>query len=148
MHGSLGRLLSILHRQAQVYINYVLKELNITAAEYAFLLCLYKKDGMTQEDLSTYLYIDKSATTRAIKSLEEKGYVFKNKDNADKRFNRIYLTPKAKEYKDEIRQKVRRWVEFLTEGLDKETVNVVISVLERMVDKVEQTDLKKAMEEL
>jgi DNA-binding MarR family transcriptional regulator len=148
LHGSLGRLLSILHRQAQVYINYVLKELNITAAEYAFLLCLYKKDGMTQEDLSTYLYIDKSATTRAIKSLEEKGYVFKNKDNADKRFNRIYLTPKAKEYKDEIRQKVRRWVEFLTEGLDKETVNVVISVLERMVDKVEQTDLKKAMEEL
>jgi len=145
---SFGRLMSILHRQKQVYINYSLKEFCITSAEYSFLLYLYGKDGATQDELSSYLYIDKSATARAIKSLEQKGYVIKDKDNADKRFNRIYLTGKAKDCKDEIWQRIRSWGEFLTEGMDEETIGIILTALENMVDKVERTSLKKTMEEL
>jgi len=146
MQKAIGRLVSILHRQSQVYINYALREFDITSAEYSFLLHLYKKDGLTQDDLSGYLYIDKSATARAIKSLEQKGYVIRDKDDADKRCNRVYLSDKAKRYKDEIRKRIWRWSEFLTEELDEESVDMVLSVLQKMVDKVERTDLKKEME--
>ncbi|MBA1334929.1 MAG: hypothetical protein HPY66_0550 [Firmicutes bacterium] len=146
MKKAIGRLVSILHRQSQVYINYTLKEFDITSAEYSFLLRLYNKDGITQDDLSAYLYIDKSATARAIKSLEQKGYVIRDKDDADKRFNRVYLSDKAMLYKDEIRKRVWQWSEFLTEELDEETVDMVLSVLQKMVDKVERTNLKKKME--
>ncbi len=148
MKRNFGRLMSILHRQKQVYINYSLKEFNITSAEYSFLLYLYRKDSATQDELSSYLYIDKSATARAVKSLEQKGYVTKSKDDRDKRFNRIILTDKAKKHEDEIRQRILRWGEFLTEGLDEETIDIILTVLENMVDKVERTNLKKAMEEL
>ncbi|KUO77708.1 MAG: hypothetical protein APF77_13280 [Clostridia bacterium BRH_c25] len=148
MEKSIGRLLSILHRQSQIYINYSLKDFDITSAEYAFLMYLYRKDMATQDELSSYLYIDKSATARAIKSLEEKGYIIREKDHTDKRFNRVYLSDKAKIHKDEIRQRVWRWSEFLTEGIDAESIDEVLSVLENMVGKVERTDLKKTMEEL
>lgn len=63
---SIGRLIAILHRQSQIYINCTLKKFNITSAEYSFLLYLYKKNGATQDEMSTYMYIDKSATNRAI----------------------------------------------------------------------------------
>jgi DNA-binding MarR family transcriptional regulator len=142
----IGRLVSILHRQSQIYFNYALKEYNITSAEYAFLMYLYRQDGLTQEELSSYLYIDKSATHRAIKSLEKKGYVIKAKDDEDKRYNRVYLSAKAKELKDEIRQRVRRWSEYLREGLEPETVNIVSDVLEKMVAKVEKTNLRRLLE--
>lgn len=142
---NIGRLISILHRQAQIYINYALKEFDITSAEYAFLLCLYRQEGITQDELSTYLYINKSATARAIKSLEKKGYVIKDRDLIDKRCNRIYLTDKAKECKNEIMQRIWRWSEFLTDELDEETKNMVTSVLENMTEKVERTNLKKEL---
>lgn len=120
MKRNIGQLMSILHRQSQVYFNYSLKEFNITSAEYSFLMYLYRKEGATQDELSSYLCIDKAATARAIKSLEEKGYVIKDKDDEDRRCNRIYLTDKAKHHKDEIRQRVWRWSDFLKEGIDKD----------------------------
>ena len=146
MEKAIGRLVSILYRQSQVYFNCILKEFDITSAEYSLLLYLYKKDGITQDDLSTYLYIDKSAIARAIKSLEQKGYVIRDKDDVDKRFNRVYLSEKAKLYKDEIRKRIWTWSEFLTEGLDEETVDMALSVLQKMVDKVACTNFKKEME--
>lgn len=147
LKNSIGRLISILHRQSQIYINCVLKEYGITSAEYAFLLYLYKKDGITQDDLSTYLYIDKSATARAIKSLEEKGYIIRSKDSVDKRCNRVYLTEKARSHEDEIKKRIFKWSQFLTEDMDEETINMTFTLLEGMVEKVERTKLKKEMEE-
>jgi len=145
---SFGRLMSILHRQSQVYINWSLKEFGITSAEYSFLLYLYRKEKATQDELSSYLYIDKAATARAVKSLEQKGYVTKDKDNADKRFNRIRLTDKARKHEAEIRKRIHRWSDFLTEGMDEETTDIILTALEKMVDKVERTNLKNALEEL
>lgn len=148
MYKSIGRLMSILHRQSQIYVNYALKEYNITSAEYSFLLYLYRKDGATQDELSSYLYIDKAATTRAIKSLEEKGYIKKSKDISDKRYNRIQLTDKANNCKAEIRRRVANWSRFLTEDLDQDTENILISALEKMAAKVESTNLRKLTEKL
>lgn len=139
---NIGRLVSILHRQSQIYFNYALKEFNITSAEYAFLMYLFRNDGLTQEEMSAYLYIDKSATHRAIKSLERKGYVMRVKDNLDKRYNRVYLTDKAKSHKDEIRQRVWRWSEFLRADLDSETIDLIFESLEKMAKKVENTNLR------
>jgi len=144
---SFERLLSILHRQTQVYLNYSLKEFGITSAECSFLLYLYKNDGATQDEMSCYLYIDKAATARAIQSLEHKGFVIKYEDQSDKRFNRIFLTDRAKAHKEEIWRRIKRWGEFLTEGIDQETADVVINTLEKMVEKVESTNFTKTLEE-
>ncbi|KPU42439.1 multiple antibiotic resistance protein MarR [Oxobacter pfennigii] len=143
MKKSIGRLLSILHRQSQVYINYALKEYDITSAEYSFLLRLYVQDGITQDELSCYLCIDKAATARAIKSLECKGYVTRDKIDDDKRVNKVYLSDKAKQCKDEVIKKVWQWSDILTEDMNEETVEAVMTALEKMVDKVERRNFKK-----
>ncbi|WP_415875180.1 MarR family winged helix-turn-helix transcriptional regulator [Clostridium sp.] len=148
MKRNLGCLMSILHRQSQIYINCSLKKFNISSAEYAFLMYLYKNNGATQDELSSYLYIDKSATARAIKSLEEKGYVIKNKDDLDKRYNRVYLTNKAITYKDKIREAVWGWNKLLTKDIDPAALDLILSSLEKMVNIVESTDIKKELEEL
>jgi DNA-binding MarR family transcriptional regulator len=142
MKTSIGRLISKLHRKSQVYINYALNDYNITSAEYAFLLCLFRKDGKTQEELSSYLDIDKSATARAIKSLEEKGYVTKMKDDIDKRFNRIHLTDLAKQHQEDIRNRIFHWSEFLMEDVTEEDAAVLFRVLENMAGKIDKTNLK------
>lgn len=147
MNNSIGRLMSILYRQSQIYFNRVLREFDITSAEYSFLMTLYNREGLSQDEISSHLQIDKAATARAIKSLENKGYVTRDKDDADKRFNRVYLTDKAKLYRDEIRKRVHSWSEFLTEDIDEDTIEMVLEVLKRMVDKVEKFNMKREMGE-
>jgi DNA-binding MarR family transcriptional regulator len=74
MKSSVGRLVSILYRKNQVYLNGVLKPLNITAAEVPVLIHLFGRDGISQEELSSFLVIDKAATARVVQSLLDKGF--------------------------------------------------------------------------
>lgn len=146
MEKNIGRLMSILHRQSQIYFNFVLKDFNITSAEYPLLMYLYKNESATQEEMSNYLNIDKSAIARALKSLEEKEYVLRCKDHEDKRFNKVNLTEKSKNIKDQVRKKVWGWNEILTESIDSDTLDILYHALENMVENIENKNLKKEME--
>jgi len=140
-HQSIGRLIAILHRQSQIYTNKALKEFSLTSAEYPFLFALFHTEGQTQEELSSYLYIDKGATTRVIKTLITKGLVTKEQDDQDKRCNRIFLTEKAKQLQENIRSRVMQWNSYITQGLDEETYQCVFSALQTMVDQVEKRSI-------
>ncbi|QSX07942.1 winged helix-turn-helix transcriptional regulator [Alkalibacter rhizosphaerae] len=147
MKKSIGRMISILHRQAQVYHNCTLKDLEISSAEYPFLLYLYQRDGASQDELSSYLYIDKAATARSINSLEDKGFVERRKKAEDKRFNHVYLTDKAKDVEKEVRERVWNWSKLLTDGMDETEVEKLMDTLHEMVQKVEKHQGKKKTEE-
>ena len=148
VNRSVGRLVSILYRKNQVYLNMVLKPYNITASELPVMTYLFGHDGASQEEMSTYLMIDKAATARAIQSLSEKGYLRKEKDPEDQRANRITLTAAAMALEGEIRGHLQAWSGFLTDGLDETAVNTMFEVLERMVQKVETKDLKNTQEDI
>ena len=142
-HQSIGRLIAILHRQSQIYTNKALKEFSLTSAEYPFLFALFHSEGQTQEELSSYLYIDKGATARVIKTLIAKGFVTKEQDDQDKRCNRIFLTEKAKQQQENIRNRVMQWNSYITESLDDETYQRIFSGLQTMVDQVEKKPISE-----
>ncbi len=143
MERSIGRLVSILYRKNQVYLNMVLKPLNITASEIPILMCLFSHDGASQEALSSYISIDKASTARAVQALLEKGYIVKEKDSADKRANKIFLTKYAFDNENIIQNLLDDWTEFLTQGMDEKSVNIMFEILENMVEKIDETDFKE-----
>ena len=124
--------ISVLYRQFQIYINNNTKDLQISASEYIFFFFMYKNDNMSQEQLSKNLIIDKSATARAIKSLEEKEYIIRKKDDNDKRTNRIKLTKKGIEIKDRLSNLLEEWNNEITSDIDKNLLNTVIDTINKM----------------
>ena len=134
---NIGRLISILHRQAQIFHNVQLKDLNISSSEFPFLLYLNASDGVTQETLVQFYGMDKGAVTRSIQSLEDKELVYRTKNTEDMRCNYIYLTQKAQLIMPELRSRVDRWSAYLKEDLDENETDLLIKVLVKMVDKVE-----------
>ncbi|MBF7096376.1 MarR family winged helix-turn-helix transcriptional regulator [Alkalibacter mobilis] len=147
MRKSIGRLMAILHRQSQIYYNNTLKDLNISSAEYPFLLYLFSRDGASQEEMSCYLNIDKAATARAVKSLEEKGYVTREKADSDKRVNHVFLTEKANEIELAMKKKITGWSDLLTEGMSGESIEEMTQILEEMVNKVEKRNIRNKTED-
>ena len=131
-----GRLISILHRKAQVYMSEALHTYGLTAAEQPFLNALYHQDKVTQDQLSEHLKIDKAATARTVQSLVNKGFVEKYKHDDDRRCNTICLTEKGKKSRAYLMPILDGWSELITADLDEQTREIVYHALESMVEKV------------
>ncbi|MPQ44829.1 MarR family winged helix-turn-helix transcriptional regulator [Clostridium tarantellae] len=132
----LGKYISMLYRQGRVFLSKEFNTLGIGSGQYLFLLQLYRKDGVTQEELSESLLIDKGTTARAISKLEEEGFVNKVKDENDKRSNKIYLTEKAKENKQNVFDILNRWENVLIKDLTDEEKDIVKKVLRKIVQSI------------
>lgn len=138
MQKRIGRLISILYRKSQIFLGQALKAYDITSAEYPVLIALNKKDGVTQEELVSYLYLDKSAITRVIQGLVEKEFVTKSKDDEDQRCNRIYLTAKGYEVQAKIEKALNDWNVILMTGIEEEKGEKIYEVLMHMVGNVKE----------
>ena len=93
---------------------------------------LYIEDGKNQEDLSKILKIDKGTTARAIKKLEEEGYVRREKDNLDKRANKVFLTEKGMDIKEDIYKILSQWESIISQSLEKEERILMINLLKKV----------------
>ncbi len=113
----ISRWFSVFHRLYLSFVYEGLKEYNIGSGQIMFLLELYYCDGISQEELSSYLSIDGANTTRAIKKLEEEGYVIRKQDEKDRRVKRIYLTDKAMDIKPKVLGLINEWENTLLENL-------------------------------
>lgn len=123
--SSIGRWISILYRYRLNYLGKRLEPYNIGSGQHLFLMILSKNDGINQEELSSYLKIDKATTAKAIKKLEEEGYVIRRIDDIDKRAYRVFLTDKGRDVIPIIDEAVKDWEEFITEGFsEKERISV------------------------
>ncbi|MDY0210283.1 MAG: MarR family transcriptional regulator [Acholeplasma sp.] len=141
MRKSIGRSVSILYRKNQVYLNKALKPFEITGAELPFLMTLYEAEGVSQEELASYLLIDKASTTRALQSLVEKGYIIRRKDETDKRTNRIFLCDKALDNQKAIQKVLDDWNDILSKNIKEESLHTFLDVLDKMTREVEQLEL-------
>ncbi len=133
---AIGKWISILHRQFHMELNNRLKEYDINGSQYIYLVQLYKTDRVSQEYLANTLFIDKSATARAIRQLEANGYVTREQNKEDKRSYNVCLTPKSFELQPVLYQMLDEWTEILTESLDGEQYDYVYDLLQQMAEDV------------
>ena len=131
-----GRLISILHRQMLVHISHGLKPLGLSTSQYLYLMALYAKDGSSQEEVSEYVGVDKSATKRAVDLLVEEGYVRRVKNLEDRRAYHLYLTQKALDVQPGIRSLLDRMESLLLKGFTESQKTNAINLLNRMAANV------------
>lgn len=132
MNKSIARMLTLLARKSQIYIGRILSKYNLTAAEQPFFMALHHNEGITQEELTELVCVDKSATARAVKSLEEKGYLVRKQDERDRRNNRIYLTNSAKELVFSVKSELHRFNELLINGISPQNLDIIYESLLKM----------------
>ena len=129
---SIGKWISVLHRQFRIYLNRELRNYDINSSEYIFLANLYENDGVSQEKLSTNLFINKAATARAISRLENLGYVQRTPDPLDGRAYLVTLTAKGLEMRLFIKSKLAYWTQTITKGLTAAAVDDMIQKIKQM----------------
>jgi DNA-binding MarR family transcriptional regulator len=127
----IGKYISQLYRKGSVFINKEVSEYGIGSGQFMFLLELYINDGKNQEEIAETLKIDKGTTARALKKLEEQGFVTRIKDENDKRSNKIYLNDKAKDVREGVLDVLNDWNKEITKSLTEEE-EMLKSLLEKV----------------
>lgn len=120
-------------RSARRIINENLRPLNLSSAEGNILLHLLTQDhDIGQEQLVEQLDISKPAVSRALDSLEGKGYVTRQRDPDDKRAHRVRLTDKAREIGPAVEQVYNHVYMLAMEGISQEEFEYFVNLFGRM----------------
>ncbi len=129
MNQNLGRVLMPLSRAIAQEQAKVLQPFQLTSGEMPFYLALAREDGITQEALSARVRVDKSVTTRVIRSLEAKGFVRRERNEQDRRSNLIYLTGRGREMNQDVLAALTRYNEQLIRLLSPEEYGGLLASL-------------------
>ncbi len=132
----LGKWISIIYRHSMMHANEQLKRYKITGSQLIFFIAIVDMAGITQEELSDYLKINKSTTTKAIKSLEKNGYINRIISKKDARAYNLYPTKKATELRKKIRDLAFEWDNILIEGFNEQEKKHIYKLIELMADNV------------
>lgn len=131
----IGKWIAVLYRTGRAYFDYRAEEYGISSSHVFFLLCLYRKQGISQNEISKNLNLDKGTTARIGSTLEEIGYVTRQQDLNDKRAYQVYLTEKGIQLEPNIRLMLKEWAHILTNDLTVEEEKVAYQLLQRLAEK-------------
>ena len=135
--GSLIKLISRIFRASQGYIIPRVSQYGIGRGQWYFLnKLLFEKDGLSQQELSKEMVVDSAHTARAIKYLEESGYVARQKDPEDARKNKIYVTKKAVLIREDYHNLFKDLNKTLVQGFTKAEKELLMSMLDRMCENI------------
>ena len=138
---SLIKLTNYLYRYTQSYTDEALAKFQLSNGTYPFLLKLYHNEGISQNQVSKELNVDKAMSARAIKRLIEIGYIIKKENQEDSRAYKLFLTDKAKDIIPDIIYEINKWINLITEEISYKEKDQVIDILERILDSAKKTKI-------
>ncbi|MDA0524279.1 MarR family winged helix-turn-helix transcriptional regulator [Methanococcoides alaskense] len=116
----IGALISMTYRSNFVMVNTKMKELGLSAGQFFVLMVLSHDQGITQDTLAWRLLIDKGSIARAVKILEDKGFIRRITDESNRRAVLIYLTETGEQLIPEVLKIDQELEETTLSGLTEE----------------------------
>nr|WP_312292349.1 MarR family transcriptional regulator [Clostridium chromiireducens] len=135
---NISKLNAAIYRNAQSIINSKLIDLNIRSGQHDFLYVISKNEGISQKELSEFLYVGKSTTAKAVKNLIENDYVKRVQDESDKRIYRLYLAEEGKKVIPKIESTFLELVAIFSKNLSKEEEEQTVIILKRILHTISE----------
>ena len=140
---NVARCFGTLRRRSQAFVVEACQDLHLTLSEYILLIKLYEHEGVSQEEMAGILYIDKAVVTRSIKNLEAKGFIYREKDNLDRRMKRLYITTFGRVHEDFLKDISRRWIDYLSEEMASQEIEALLKGFQKLADRAQRADFHK-----
>ena len=131
----IGKSISVLHFQKQKNVAVIMEKYGLGSVSYGFLSYLQDREGITQRELCSILYIDDAVASRTMRTLVKKGFINRHRSKADARSYELYLTDKGKAVIPELMKNYEKWWEQLTSGISRQELEIAGSVLKEVTER-------------
>ena len=117
-------------------INSILKDLNVTLSDFAFLNILYHENNLTQDDLAKKVQYNNATVTRSLKRLEKRGFIKRKQNINDKREKIVQLTPFGREVTHDVIHKLEEYDSYTLRDFDEEEIENCKTFLKKYLKKL------------
>lgn len=131
---SISKYSSMVYRFGQIYFDEQLAPYHIGCGQQFFLLHIAQKPGINQYELAMIDQYDKGTCARAVKKLEEQGYIDRKVDENDRRITKLYVTKRGQEIVKIVQNILFEWYTILTEGLNREEQIAVATLMGKVAN--------------
>ena len=111
------RMVNLAKRISDAYSHIYSGEFGLTIPEWRILVHLGEKSPLNAKDLGEIGSMDKSKVSRAVKFMEDKGYLVKERDQEDNRASYLSLTDEGYQLYHALAPKALEWEASLLEAL-------------------------------
>jgi DNA-binding MarR family transcriptional regulator len=108
--------------------------LNITIEQWSVLYHLWKKDGISQQEICNATFRDKPSITRLVDNLEKLNLVKRVASENDRRINLIYLTKEAQQLQEETMAIANETLDEALEKVPSDKIDICKEVLQIVYD--------------
>ena len=126
--------INLVSRSAEVFREERLKDCGIRGCQSKYVLVIAQNPGVSQEDISRMLFVNKSNVARQIGFLETAGFVKKVGNDKDRRAVHLYPTEKLLGALPRVKEVLAEWRALVTEGVTEEEKAELARLREKMVE--------------
>lgn len=119
------------HAISRMYNQHAVAEEFTTAIGFV-LININSKEGIAATKIAPLIGLETRSLTRMLKTMEEKGLIFKNPDPIDKRSVRIFLTDEGKRKKEISIKTIKHFNEKVREVVSEEELQVFFGVFSKI----------------
>lgn len=141
---SVGYLLRITSRSFNRAFRERIEQEGVNIGMWFYLRALWEEDGLTQRELSQRVGTMDPSTGLAIAKMERQGLIYRKTVPSDQRKRYIYLSPRAKRLRTKLIRHAIDLHEFTTEGLTKEQVATLRTVLHHIRERLKEDDARRS----
>ena len=127
----------------------IIKMYNAEAANYGLSMAIGQvllnidKEGTPSTKLGPKMGMEPRSLTRMLKSLEDKGLIYKQTDESDKRTVRVYLTEEGKKKRKLTRKTVLQFNKFMRDNISRTKMKHFFEVLTKISELIDENDIYK-----
>ncbi len=114
-------------------------ELNLTIEQWSVLYHLWKKDGMSQQELCNATFRDKPSITRLVDNLEKIQLVKRMASESDRRINCVCLTKQGIKLQEITMGLAEETLNEALAGIPPQQVNLCKEILQKVYDNLQQS---------
>ena len=120
-------------RSSRKMVNEGLNPLSLSSAEGNILMHLFTQTHeVRQEEIVEQLDISKPAVSRALESLEKKGFVTRERDFLDRRASFVLLTRSARDIKPYVEEVYNKVYSLAAQGITEEEIRLFTDLFRRI----------------
>ncbi|MBI3221014.1 MAG: MarR family transcriptional regulator [Bacteroidetes bacterium] len=128
------------HSIARMYNQQAMNYNGTMSIGYA-LLNIPSEEGAPAMKIGPLMGLEPRSLTRLLQSMEEKGLIFRQVDQNDKRSVKVLLTKEGKKMKEKSRDTVLRFNEAVREEISPENLNVFFEVVQTIHQIIEKNNI-------
>jgi DNA-binding MarR family transcriptional regulator len=129
---SIGRL----NKQMQKIFGEELQSCDLSSGHAMYMMVLYENDGITLKELTENVGMDKANTTRVVRSLKSKGYVYTDPATEHTRKYKVYLTEEGKKAAEIVRASITKMLDIIFSILTDTERAQYIAILKKIITNI------------